>query len=71
MHDKDMGPTRTGFTEAYAQSLKANCALDLWPSNIVLVGDTSSNELLIWFMFLYFVYVALCKKSGVLLIGAD
>ena len=28
MHDKFMNWTRTGFTEAYAQSLSANCDLD-------------------------------------------
>ena len=37
-----MGRTRIGFTQAYAQSLSANCDLDLWPSNIVLTWDTSS-----------------------------
>ena len=29
MHDKVMGRTRTGFTELYAQSLSADCDLDL------------------------------------------
>ena len=29
MHDKVMNRTRTGLTEAYAQSLSANCDLDL------------------------------------------
>ena len=29
MADKVMGRTRTGFTEAYAQSLSAECDLDL------------------------------------------
>ena len=29
MHNKVMGRTRTGFTEVYAQSLSANCDLDL------------------------------------------
>ena len=29
MHDKVMNRTRTGFTEAYAQSLSSNCDLDL------------------------------------------
>ena len=42
MHHKVMGPTRTGFTEVYAHSLSVDCDLDLWPSDIVLVRDTSS-----------------------------
>ena len=29
MHNKGMGRTRTGFTEVYAQSLSADCDLDL------------------------------------------
>ena len=29
MHDKVMDRTRTGFTEVYAQSLSADCDLDL------------------------------------------
>ena len=29
MHNKVMGRTRTGFTEVYAQSLSADCDLDL------------------------------------------
>ena len=29
MHNKAMGRTRTGFTEVYAQSLSADCDLDL------------------------------------------
>ena len=29
MHNKVMGQTRTGFTEVYAQSLSADCVLDL------------------------------------------
>ena len=29
MHNKVMGWTRTGFTEVYAQSLSADCDLDL------------------------------------------
>ena len=29
MHIKVMGRTRTGFTEVYAQTLSANCDLDL------------------------------------------
>ena len=32
------------FTEAYAQSLSADCDLDLWPSDIVNIGDTSSSH---------------------------
>ena len=35
MHDKD-------FTEAYEQCLSANCDLDLWSWNMVLVHNTSS-----------------------------
>ena len=41
MHRKAMGQTRTGFAEAYAQSLSAVSDLDLWPSNMVLVRDLS------------------------------
>ena len=33
MHNKVTGQTRTGFTEIYAQSLIADCDLDLWPSH--------------------------------------
>ena len=40
MHNKIMGRTQTGFTEVYAQSLSADCELDLWPSDMVLVHDT-------------------------------
>ena len=29
MHDEVMNRTQTGFTEAYAQSISANCDLDL------------------------------------------
>ena len=29
MHNKGMGRTRTGFTEVYAESLSADCDLDL------------------------------------------
>ena len=29
MHNKIMGRTQTGFTEVYAQSLSADCELDL------------------------------------------
>ena len=42
VHNKVMGRTRTGFTEVYAQSLSADCDLDLWPSDMVLFRDTSS-----------------------------
>ena len=28
------GQTRTGFTEIYAQSLRADCATDLWPTDM-------------------------------------
>ena len=42
MHNNVMGRTQTGFTEVYAQSSKADCDLDLWPSDMVLVHDTSS-----------------------------
>ena len=42
MHNKVMGRTSTGFTEVYAHSLRADCDLDLWPSDMVLVRDTSS-----------------------------
>ena len=40
MHNKVMGPTRTGFTEVYAHSLSVDCDLD--PRDMVLVPDTSS-----------------------------
>ena len=43
MHDKVMGLTQTGFSEANAQSLSADCDLDLWPSNKVLTRDTLSS----------------------------
>ena len=33
---------KTGSTEVYAQSLSADCDLNLWPSNMVYVHDTSS-----------------------------
>ena len=42
MHNKVMSGTGTGFTEVYAQSLSADCDLDLccdldlWRSNMVL-----------------------------------
>ena len=42
MHNKVMGRTQTGFTEVYAQSLSAEFDLDLWPSDMVFVCDTSS-----------------------------
>ena len=37
-----MSRTRPGFTEVYAQSLSADCDLDLWLSDIVFVRDTLS-----------------------------
>ena len=42
MHNTVMGRTQTGFTEVYAQSLSADCDLDLRASDRVLVRDTSS-----------------------------
>ena len=42
MLNKVMGRIRTGFSEVYAQSLSADCDLDLWPSDMVLVRGTSS-----------------------------
>ena len=42
MHNKVMGRKQTGFTEVYAQSLSADCDLDLRPNDMVLVRDTSS-----------------------------
>ena len=42
MYNKVMGRTRTGFTEVFAKSLSADCDLDLWPSDMVLVRNTSS-----------------------------
>ena len=42
MHNKVMGRTRTSFTEVYAQSLSVDCDLDLLPSDMVFVRDTSS-----------------------------
>ena len=42
MHNKVMDRTQTGFTEVYPQSLSADCDLDLLPSDMVLVCDTSS-----------------------------
>ena len=41
-HMTVIGRTQTGFIEAYAQSLIADCDLDLRPSDIVFVHDTSS-----------------------------
>ena len=34
------GQTQTGFTEIYAQSLSADCDIDLWAKDMVLVHDT-------------------------------
>ena len=42
MHNKVMGLTQIGYTEIYAQSLTADCDLDLWPSDMVFVRDTLS-----------------------------
>ena len=42
MHNKVMGRTQTGFTEVFAQSLSADCDLDLFPSDMVLVCATPS-----------------------------
>ena len=42
IHNKVIGRIRTGFPEVYAQSLGADCNLDLQPSGMVLVCDTSS-----------------------------
>ena len=42
MHNKVMGQIRTGFTEVYAQCLSADCDLDLWPGDMVLVCYTLS-----------------------------
>ena len=41
MHDKVMGQTQTGFTEAYAQSFRAQCDVTF---DLVLVWDTSSCQ---------------------------
>ena len=35
-----MGRTQTGFTEVYAQSLSADCDLDIWLNDIAFVCDT-------------------------------
>ena len=40
MHNKVIGRTQTGFTEVSAQSLSANCDLDLCSSDMVLLPDT-------------------------------
>ena len=42
MHNKVIGWTQTGTTEVYAQSFSVDCDLDLRPSDMVLVCDTSS-----------------------------
>ena len=42
MHNKNIGQTRTGFIEVYAQSLSADSDLDLGPSDMILVRDTLS-----------------------------
>ena len=42
MHNKVMGWTRTGFTEVYAQSLSADCDLDLSRSEMDLIRNTLS-----------------------------
>ena len=50
MHNKVMGQTGTGFTEVYAQSLSANCDLDL--------------KLASWFLFMThcLVMIIICAK---------
>ena len=42
MHDNIIYRTQISFSEAYAPSLRADCDLDVWPKNMVLVFDTSS-----------------------------
>ena len=42
MHEKVISLTETGFIEAYAQSLRVDCDLDLPYSDMILVCDTSS-----------------------------
>ena len=42
MHNKVMGQTQKGFTEIYEQSLSSDCDLDLCPSDIILIPNTSS-----------------------------
>ena len=44
---KVMGRTRTGTTEAYAQSLSVDCDLDLRPSDMVLVRDNRLVRMII------------------------
>ena len=44
MHEKNMNQTRTGLTEAYAQSLSANCDPDLWPSDMHFARRTLSSH---------------------------
>ena len=39
MQNKVMGRTQTGFTEVYAQSLNADCDLDIRPSDMILVRN--------------------------------
>ena len=38
MQDKVMDRTQTCFTKAFAQSLSADCDLDLWPSDMVFAS---------------------------------
>ena len=42
MNDNVTGPTRTGFTKAFSQSLRASCDLDLWCNDVVVVCDKLS-----------------------------
>ena len=42
MHNKVTGWTRTGFIEVYTQSLRADCDLDIWSSDMVLNCHISS-----------------------------
>ena len=53
MHDKVTGQTQTGFTEAYARSFSADCDLHLWPSDTVLMCNTSFciDNHLCWVIF--------------------
>ena len=37
-----MCQTQTGFTDIYSQNLSMDCDLDLWPSDMVLVRNTSA-----------------------------
>ena len=41
-NNKVMNQTLTGFTKAYAQTVNADCDLDLWPSDMVLACNTFS-----------------------------